>query len=180
MLGTEDDDEMDLTEDGNQDEEDMPAPSTGPQGKGHQSEGDGDQGDVADAVGAEEETRGAPPTRDSAQQRKPPNPFQQKGDINKQWHEKLNIVPPETMEEDGDEDEDEDEDGVGDGAHEEEADVPAPKGLFRHIHDNSKMDQDQQVLTDAAEEEEHTSSPENHQNEKEEEDKAKEGGKSKE
>ena len=68
----------------------------GPQGQGASSTGAGDQGDSLDSGGAA--SSAAPHQPPVSREREPPNPFKQEGNINEEWHRRLNMVQQPTDE----------------------------------------------------------------------------------
>jgi midasin len=109
-------------------------PSQGPKGEGGLSEQYGDKGESQDVGSNLQNDQRAPQDR----RQKPPNPFQQAGDLNEQWHRRLNLVDPE------------DEEGKEDDMHDDSAQKDSDgKGLFEKIQDEDAKGSDQ-VLDSAA------------------------------
>ena len=84
---------------GTEDAPDAPPPdqadTAGPKGQGARSKGAGDSGESTEAGGDDvHEGRKPPPNRE----REPPNPFRERGDINKAWHRRLNLSTAEEEE----------------------------------------------------------------------------------
>jgi midasin len=118
------------------------ADSAGPKGQGSRSKGAGDSGDSTEAGGDDvHDGRKPPPSRE----REPPNPFKDKGDINKAWHRRLNIAVPQESEEN------EDDAAQDDAKKDQQPEKPADrngKGLFEYGKDEEQGDQ---VLADVPE-----------------------------
>jgi len=129
---------------GTENAEDAPAPeqadTAGPKGQGARSKGAGDSGESTEAGGEDVHDGKKPPP---AREREPPNPFKERGDINKAWHRRLNLA---TAEEDG---EDEPEEPAA--QEQDQKNEPKDKkgrGLFEYGKDE---EDGEQVLADELE-----------------------------
>lgn len=135
-------DDKDKGKDEDQGKED-PTSSEGKSGsKGSEgaSQGKGQEGEVHETSGGQRQ-EGDPQSK--KKERDPPNPFKQRGDVNKAWHRRLNIVAPQ------EEGEDEEEENMA--QHDDPIDEESGgKGLYEHDRDGCGLDQ---VLADVSEEE---------------------------
>ena len=114
---------------------------SGSQGQEGSSQGRGQEGSVHETSGGQRQ-EGDPQSKQ--RDRDPPNPFKQRGDTNKAWHRRLNIVAPE---EQGTEEEEEQGMAESSDPIDEES---GGQGLYEHDRDGGGTEQ---VLADVAEDE---------------------------
>lgn len=149
VLGTEEDEEgqgaSDDKDKGQDEDQQKENPSSsqgksGSQGQEGSSQGKGQEGEVHETDGGRRQ-EGDPQSKQ--RERDPPNPFKQRGDVNKAWHRRLNLVTPEEQEDT------EEEQGVSrpDDPIDEES---GGQGLYEHDRDGGGTEQ---VLADVAEDE---------------------------
>ena len=150
VLGTEEDEEgneaqdvQDKADDADTGKDDHSSSKgkSGSQGQEGSSQGRGQEGSVHETSGGQRQ-EGDPQSKQ--RERDPPNPFKKRGDANKAWHRRLNIVAPE---EQGTEEEEEQ--GMAESS-DPIGEESGGQGLYEHDRDGGGTEQ---VLADVAEDE---------------------------